>query len=1101
MFDADTVALMARATALDGLDLGELPQLLTSAYATIVSARIRLRESEVGEEVPADLADIVANMKRLAFSHEAFVSVFNERESRAASAFVAGEAHHLVLLADLRRRQAPTPSSLGFDSISSEVSATLLFLVAEASADASEMAKSITVDTADLVEAALLSAIRSLACGRLRDIIEADVPLPAQFVSTDFGTQAVRALYYMLLKGIRSLAADILGIQSVSFADVSPQKQFGHVKNLCVEPLNEIGVSQGGNSYSLYPGPLHLASLLAAVARDLSSSSLANLPGPTGVDPARWMVVMQEIAARRPFLWRNHRQAIARGYLEPGTSATISFPTGAGKSTLAELKIAAALLRGVKVLFLTPTLSLVDQTARALAQTFRNAGVQQQRGEELLFDFEVEALPAISVMTPERCLAQLSFDRERFADVGLLVFDECHLMHPREVDRSRRAIDSMLCVLNLTAVAPMSDVLFLSAMMKNGDEIAAWISSLTERPCLSLALNWKPTRQVRGCVVYSEVEVSALKSRLKKVRDEVTNKDAPTKLKRELNVQPFGFFCLHQTWQSTARKDYALLPLLNEAITLSTGTAADRTWYLTPNGNQVASAIAEATARQRLKTLVFTQTIPLAISASNRLARELGAAGCELGDDERRLHAVAVDESGGADRVYLEVDRDGRLVSSSACHHGLLLPEERQLHESLFRRPDGVNVLVATSTLAQGVNLPSEVVIIGGDSRFDTSGERMEKLEAHELLNAAGRAGRAGDGSHGLVLVVPSKVVHFNNETSTIHNHWAELKGIFEQSDQCLIIDDPMTALLDQIHDATTSDMSAYLLRRLPVGSAADSSSLDAPATMLLRRSFAAFRARVRGDHAWVDTRVESAMLARRADPEASDVLSWADQLAAAAGVPVSIIRDIGQTLSGQLRHDASVNEWRDWLIDWLRERPHLVPCLVRREGLEGLFGTPYKSLKDDAKRGAYAASRIFLLLDRWMAGDTLADIERAFGTTEHRIGKCEAARAFALRIVPDLAYIFSLPAQVFRSIAVERGDQGEIPLGLNCLGRCVKEGLDSVDKLALRQYRRGRPGRRAIHSEFSRIAPYMASVSSDKSFEAVIARVREAVQAVNRVP
>lgn len=76
-----------------------------------------------------------------------------------------------------------------------------------------------------------------------------------------------------------------------------------------------------------------------------------------------------------------------------------------------------------------------------------------------------------------------------------------------------------------------------------------------------------------------------------------------------------------------------------------------------------------------------------------------------------------------------------------------------------------------------------------------------------------------------------------------------------------------------------------------------------------------------------------------------------------------------------------------------------------------------------------------------------------------------------------------------------------EIPLGLNCLGRCVKEGLDSVDKLALRQYRRGRPGRRAIHSEFSRIAPYMASVSSDKSFEAVIARVREAVQAVNRVP
>ena len=82
---------------------------------------------------------------------------------------------------------------------------------------------------------------------------------------------------------------------------------------------------------------------------------------------------MQEIAERRPYLWQNHRQAIASGYLEPGTSAAISFPTGAGKSTLAELKIAAALLRGVKVVFLAPTLALVDQTARALARTMKSA--------------------------------------------------------------------------------------------------------------------------------------------------------------------------------------------------------------------------------------------------------------------------------------------------------------------------------------------------------------------------------------------------------------------------------------------------------------------------------------------------------------------------------------------------------------------------------------------------------------------------------------------------------------------------------------------------------------------------------------------------------
>ena len=44
MFDPDTVALMAQAPPLEGLDLTRLPQDLTEVYAEIVTARIRLRE-------------------------------------------------------------------------------------------------------------------------------------------------------------------------------------------------------------------------------------------------------------------------------------------------------------------------------------------------------------------------------------------------------------------------------------------------------------------------------------------------------------------------------------------------------------------------------------------------------------------------------------------------------------------------------------------------------------------------------------------------------------------------------------------------------------------------------------------------------------------------------------------------------------------------------------------------------------------------------------------------------------------------------------------------------------------------------------------------
>jgi replicative superfamily II helicase len=104
----------------------------------------------------------------------------------------------------------------------------------------------------------------------------------------------------------------------------------------------------------------------------------------------------------------------------------------------------------VKIIFLAPTLALVDQTASALAKSFPQAQVQRERAEQLLFSpFEIEPLPSISVLTPERCLAMLGFSPDLFVDVGLIVFDECHLLHPRNLDTSHRSIDAMLCLLNL----------------------------------------------------------------------------------------------------------------------------------------------------------------------------------------------------------------------------------------------------------------------------------------------------------------------------------------------------------------------------------------------------------------------------------------------------------------------------------------------------------------------------------------------------------------------------------------------------------------------------------------------------------------------------
>ena len=120
-----------------------------------------------------------------------------------------------------------------------------------------------------------------------------------------------------------------------------------------------------------------------------------------------------------------------------------------------------------------------------------------------------------------------------------------------------------------------------------------------------------------------------------------------------------------------------------------------------------------------MKTLVFVQSTVFSESCVKEFKPRIPPAAVSLTDDEKKWHALAAEELGGTKYCFLKLDADGVLRSGAASHHGLLLREERDLHESLFRRPDGVSVLFATSTLAQGMNLPSELVIISGDSRFD----------------------------------------------------------------------------------------------------------------------------------------------------------------------------------------------------------------------------------------------------------------------------------------------------------------------------------------------------------------------------------------------
>lgn len=92
-----------------------------------------------------------------------------------------------------------------------------------------------------------------------------------------------------------------------------------------------------------------------------------------------------------------------------------------------------------------------------------------------------------------------------------------------------------------------------------------------------------------------------------------------------------------------------------------------------------------------------------------------------------------------------------RLVRAGiGVHHAGMLPKYRRLVEVLAQR-GLLRVICGTDTLGVGINVPIRTVLITALSKYD--GVKMRQLSAREFHQIAGRAGRAGYDTAGLVVV------------------------------------------------------------------------------------------------------------------------------------------------------------------------------------------------------------------------------------------------------------------------------------------------------------------------------------------------------------
>ncbi|KAI6783389.1 putative helicase-like protein [Emericellopsis cladophorae] len=114
---------------------------------------------------------------------------------------------------------------------------------------------------------------------------------------------------------------------------------------------------------------------------------------------------------------------------------------------------------------------------------------------------------------------------------------------------------------------------------------------------------------------------------------------------------------------------------------------------------------------------------------------------CGMEDNPRRfLHMDEDDLQLNLARVKDDALKEA-INFGIGLHHAGLVESDRQLSEELFLN-NKIQILIATSTLAWGVNLPAHLVVVKGTQFYDAKIEGYRDMDLTDVLQMLGRAGR-----------------------------------------------------------------------------------------------------------------------------------------------------------------------------------------------------------------------------------------------------------------------------------------------------------------------------------------------------------------------
>lgn len=365
-----------------------------------------------------------------------------------------------------------------------------------------------------------------------------------------------------------------------------------------------------------------------------------------------------------------------------GRSALVVAPTSSGKTFLGEMAGIKAVGEGKKVVFLLPYRALVNEKYEDFLSLYgQRLGLRVIRCSGDYLDQTREFAMAkfdIAILTYEMFLSLILSRSGLLHRVGLIVLDEAQFIGDRERGIVVELILTRLRAGRQEGIDPQ--LLLLSATMGNINRLDTWLDVRT------LVANDRPVPLVFGVLDRSGI---------------FEFQDGDGQAGREQLLS--GKLIVERGRHKRARD---ILVPLTQALLANPQTSE--------------------------KILIFRNRRPTAERCAVYLAEELGLGAA--GD--------AIDDLPTSDPSTSSANLLKALEGGVAFHTANLSREEREVVERAFRDPSSpVRVLVATTTVAAGVNTPASTVVIV-ENEFPR--KEPQPFSIAEVQNMAGRAGRLG---------------------------------------------------------------------------------------------------------------------------------------------------------------------------------------------------------------------------------------------------------------------------------------------------------------------------------------------------------------------